>query len=141
MENTHPDAVGTHDTGSAPGAVVRSVDDAVDWGHDRAIPDHATPDDAGAVIPDYAVPDRTPDDVPVGDAPVGDRPAADTSTARRSVDDIERLLDEVEAALGRLDDGTYGRCSSCNSPITDERLAASPTAARCATCDPSGREG
>jgi RNA polymerase-binding transcription factor DksA len=65
----------------------------------------------------------------------------DSSTARRSVDDIERLLDGVEAALGRLDEGTYGVCVSCGSPLTDERLTASPTATRCAACDPAGREG
>jgi DnaK suppressor protein len=65
----------------------------------------------------------------------------DSSTARRSVDDIERLLDGVEAALGRLDDGTYGVCVSCGSPLTDERLTASPTATRCAMCDPTDREG
>jgi DnaK suppressor protein len=65
----------------------------------------------------------------------------DSSTARRSVDDIERLLDGVEAALGRLDEGTYGVCASCGSPLTDERLTTSPTAARCAACDPADREG
>jgi RNA polymerase-binding transcription factor DksA len=72
----------------------------------------------------------------------GEAPAhVDPSTARRSVDDIERLLDGVEAALGRLDEGTYGVCVSCGSPITDERLTASPTATRCAACDPIDREG
>jgi RNA polymerase-binding transcription factor DksA len=72
----------------------------------------------------------------------GEAPAhVDPSTARRSVDDIERLLDGVEAALGRLDEGTYGVCVSCGSPITDERLKASPTAVRCAACDPTDREG
>ncbi|MGB7050350.1 MAG: TraR/DksA C4-type zinc finger protein [Acidimicrobiales bacterium] len=65
----------------------------------------------------------------------------DPSTARRSVDDIERLLDGVEAALARLDEGTYGACVSCGSPITDERLTASPTAMRCAACDPIDRDG
>jgi RNA polymerase-binding transcription factor DksA len=72
----------------------------------------------------------------------GEAPAhVDPSTARRSVDDIERLLDGVESALGRLDEGTYGVCVSCGSPITDERLTASPTAMRCAECDPIDREG
>jgi RNA polymerase-binding transcription factor DksA len=71
----------------------------------------------------------------------GETPAhVGSSTARRSVDDIERLLDGVEAALGRLDEGTYEVCVSCGSPITDARLTASPTAMRCAACDPIDRE-
>ncbi len=74
---------------------------------------------------------------PAGEGP----PRADVSTPRRSIDDIERLLDGVEAALDRLDEGTYGVCTSCGSPITDERLTASPVATRCATCDPADREG
>lgn len=46
----------------------------------------------------------------------------------------ETLRDElegVERALGRLDDGTYGRCESCGDDIADEILAATPHAVRC----------
>jgi DnaK suppressor protein len=38
---------------------------------------------------------------------------------------------EVEAALERLDAGTYGKCEECGQPIGDERLEASPTARFC----------
>lgn len=41
---------------------------------------------------------------------------------------------EVEAALARLDDGTYGRCVACGTTLPDERLDARPEAARCVTC-------
>jgi DnaK suppressor protein len=44
----------------------------------------------------------------------------------------EAALDEVDAALGRLADGTYGICASCGMPIPDEELAAVPTARSCA---------
>lgn len=47
---------------------------------------------------------------------------------------IERERDEredIEAALKRIDDGTYGRCVDCGQPIPDERLEARPEAARC----------
>lgn len=41
---------------------------------------------------------------------------------------------EVEAALGRLDDGTYGRCAGCGAEIPRERLAARPEARLCVDC-------
>jgi DnaK suppressor protein len=53
-----------------------------------------------------------------------------------SVDAVDHLLEEVEEALSRLDDGTYGRCASCAEPIDDARLADDPTATECASCTP-----
>jgi DnaK suppressor protein len=41
-------------------------------------------------------------------------------------------LDEVDAALGRLAEGTYGTCAVCGEPIPDEELATLPTARACA---------
>jgi DnaK suppressor protein len=40
-------------------------------------------------------------------------------------------LARIEAALRRLDDGTYGICELCGGPIGDERLRARPWAALC----------
>lgn len=40
----------------------------------------------------------------------------------------------VDAALARLDDGTYGRCLRCGKPIADARLEALPWAAHCISC-------
>jgi DnaK suppressor protein len=37
-------------------------------------------------------------------------------------------LDETEAALARLQDGTYGRCEDCSSDISAERLEILPAA-------------
>jgi len=37
----------------------------------------------------------------------------------------------VEAALARLEDGSYGRCAGCGQPIAAERLAALPAAVTC----------
>jgi RNA polymerase-binding transcription factor DksA len=45
-----------------------------------------------------------------------------------------RHLEEVEAAIGRLDDASYGRCVRCAGPVADERLAALPWAAHCIEC-------
>lgn len=38
---------------------------------------------------------------------------------------------QVEAALARIEDGSYGTCIDCGRPIPDARLAVRPEAARC----------
>lgn len=43
----------------------------------------------------------------------------------------EALLSEVQAALKRIEDGTYGKCIVCGDPIPEKRLEAIPWAARC----------
>jgi DnaK suppressor protein len=43
-------------------------------------------------------------------------------------------LSEVEAALARIDDESYGTCSDCGEPIGWPRLNAQPTAGRCIAC-------
>ena len=44
---------------------------------------------------------------------------------------VERQRRRVQDALGRLDDGTYGRCAVCGRAIDDERLEARPEVATC----------
>ena len=44
------------------------------------------------------------------------------------------LLFEIEDALVRLDDGTYGVCEDCRTPIPSGRLETIPYARRCLTC-------
>ncbi|MBO0797731.1 MAG: SpoIIE family protein phosphatase [Blastocatellia bacterium] len=39
---------------------------------------------------------------------------------------LRNLLHEVDAALGRLSDGTYGLCEACHDPIEKDRLLADP---------------
>lgn len=43
-------------------------------------------------------------------------------------------LAEVQAALRRLADGSYGRCADCDEPIGAPRLQAQPAALRCLAC-------
>jgi RNA polymerase-binding protein DksA len=43
-------------------------------------------------------------------------------------------LEAVEAALARLDAGTFGTCIRCGRPIAPERLEALPWAAHCIDC-------
>ena len=51
----------------------------------------------------------------------------------------EQHLAAVDAALARLDAGTYGLCESCAKPIAPERLEALPSAALCIDCQRSAR--
>jgi DnaK suppressor protein len=46
----------------------------------------------------------------------------------------ERRVREVDAALARLDAGTFGLCGSCGEPIAAARLDALPWAALCIDC-------
>jgi len=48
------------------------------------------------------------------------------------LDELTDGLAQVQAALERLDAGTYGRCAHCGDPIGDDMLEASPTATLCA---------
>ena len=43
-------------------------------------------------------------------------------------------LSEVERALGKFADSTYGRCESCGKPIAPARLEAKPAARNCIDC-------
>ncbi len=44
---------------------------------------------------------------------------------------LASLLDEVDTALARLDDGSYGLCEYCHEPVELERLAADPLTRLC----------
>jgi len=43
----------------------------------------------------------------------------------------QQTLAEIDAALARIEDGTYGTCEVCGKPIGAERLAAIPWARLC----------
>ncbi len=59
-----------------------------------------------------------------------------TETFNREADlslleQIEAELGDVEHALRRIDDGTYGTCEACGRPISDDRLEVLPAARFC----------
>ena len=62
--------------------------------------------------------------------PTGRARAMAAIRAYRSREKVE----EIEAALGRINDGAYGTCQSCDRPIPIDRLAAIPHSRLCATC-------
>jgi len=45
--------------------------------------------------------------------------------------DVARLLVEVDAALARMDGGTYGLCEVCHDPVEIDRLIADPLVRFC----------
>ena len=75
------------------------------------------------------------DDAGIGNHIADD--ATDVMNRERNValrNNAADLLAQVDAALGRIDDGTYGQCARCGQPINPERLEALPYATYCITC-------
>ncbi|HEY6318988.1 MAG TPA: TraR/DksA C4-type zinc finger protein [Acidimicrobiia bacterium] len=47
---------------------------------------------------------------------------------------LSDTLEDIEVALQKFDEGTYGRCEGCGGPIGEARLEAMPAARLCITC-------
>jgi len=76
-----------------------------------------------------------------GEETAYDNHLADTATETydRELDytleeNSEHVLAEIDAALVRIDDGTYGTCTNCQKQIPEERLEALPWATLCIDC-------
>ena len=66
----------------------------------------------------------------------------ETDVDQAILDTEKTLLAEVQQALARIENGTYGICSNCGQPIPEKRLEAIPWATLCVTCEPEpGSEG
>jgi len=70
------------------------------------------------------------------DEPGGD---AATETVERAQSmavgaSLREQLDEVTAALGKIENGTYGICDNCGKQITKKRLSVLPWATLCKEC-------
>lgn len=86
---------------------------------------------------------RYRDEMERADAHLGER---ETETVDQATEEWEaavlarlgetdaQVLEEVVGAIRRLDDGTYGRCRSCEQAISARRLDALPTATMCIEC-------
>ena len=76
-----------------------------------------------------------------GEDAVFDNHLADTATETydRELDytleeNSEHVLVDIDAALTRIEDGTYGVCTDCGKQIPEERLEARPWATLCIDC-------
>ncbi|MET7751564.1 TraR/DksA family transcriptional regulator [Micromonospora azadirachtae] len=77
--------------------------------------------------------------VEVGDTAGDDQADSGTKTAERDTAQslLRTILDrraQYEHALARLEEGTYGFCEGCTSPIPVERLEIFPSATTCVSC-------
>lgn len=93
----------------------RRVAGAVDYMHAEAAP---SPDDEGELPSESNLADQA------------------TDLLEREIDwsleeNSEHVLAEIDAALERLDAGTFGVCARCGKPIDAERLEARPWATLC----------
>lgn len=58
----------------------------------------------------------------------------DRNLTLRIRDRERKLLSKIDEALGRIDDGSYGRCEECDGEIGVERLRARPVTTLCIAC-------
>ena len=52
-----------------------------------------------------------------------------------------QLLESIDGALSRIDNGEYGKCVHCGQPIQEKRLEAVPWARHCLTCQDLNERG
>ena len=80
-----------------------------------------------------SVEDETDDLATASDNHMGDLASV---TVNREIDyslgeNSEQVLADIDAALKRIEDGSYGTCTKCGKEIGEERLEAMPWAALC----------
>jgi RNA polymerase-binding transcription factor DksA len=61
------------------------------------------------------------------------------SQAAASRQRAAEAIDDLTAALARLDAGTYGTCAGCGNAISAARLEALPATRNCISCAAAGR--
>ena len=54
------------------------------------------------------------------------------------VESLHRMLEDVDAALAKLERGTYGTCSKCGNDIGEARLEFRPESIYCVSCKSAG---
>jgi RNA polymerase-binding protein DksA len=60
--------------------------------------------------------------------------AAEQGENRALAGSLREQLDDVDRALEKLDNGTYGACERCGQPIGETRLEAMPATRFCINC-------
>jgi RNA polymerase-binding protein DksA len=87
--------------------------------------------------------DETEEISGAGDNHLGDAAAG---TLDREIDytleeHSEQVLEQIDAALARIEAGTYGTCTKCGRQIAEERLEARPWASLCIDCQREAEGG
>jgi DnaK suppressor protein len=59
-----------------------------------------------------------------------------------SLNDTERsTVQQIDQALGRIEDGTYGLCLNCGTPMNEKRLSAIHWSRHCVECQELAEKG
>ena len=74
---------------------------------------------------------------------INDNAASDTEASEESTHErmealekeLRRNLEEINMALARIKNGSYGKCLNCGKMIDTDRLAVKPTAIYCVSCE------
>lgn len=80
-------------------------------------------DESGVAFPEYG-------DKPDENAQEIDSYTTDLATERILIDNLR----DIDNALKRIEDGSYGTCKYCGHPINPKRLLARPVASACVDC-------
>ena len=71
----------------------------------------------------------------------GPETPADAEITNSLLAGAHAALRDIRAALRRIDEGGYGRCTACTEPVGAARLEILPQAARCLSCESLARSG
>ena len=80
----------------------------------------------------FSDPDRANDNA-ASDSEASEESSHDRFAAM--VEELNARISEINAALGRIADNTYGYCTNCKQMIDTDRLAILPTATLCLSCE------
>ena len=47
---------------------------------------------------------------------------------------LEEEMEQIDRAVNKIEEGTYGKCSNCDKPIEEKRLEFNPSATYCSQC-------
>ena len=72
--------------------------------------------------------------VVVGDAADLAQGASENELSFRLAEVESRELGQIDKALAKINEGTYGVCEKCNEPISSARMKALPFASKCIRC-------
>lgn len=64
----------------------------------------------------------------------GTSEAVERLAATAAARSLAASIDDIDAALAKIDEGTYGLCETCRQPIPAARLEALPASTRCVSC-------
>jgi DnaK suppressor protein len=85
----------------------------------------------------FSDPDRVNDNA-ASDSEANEESSHDRFAAM--VEEMKGQLEQIDLALLRISDGSYGYCTSCKEMIDTDRLAILPTATLCLSCEQKKHE-